>query len=414
MKLIADLHIHSKYARGCSPRMDIPSLAQAAKLKGIHLVGTGDFTHPKYFEEIKSACAIDEASGFLSHGGVFFVPTVETNNLFQSSDGKNRRVHVLVVMPDLESAASFSEQVSSSSKLGTDGRPWVRLSLAEMTERALSVHPESLVIPAHIWAPWYGVFGSKGGFGSLSDAFEDQTKNVHAIETGLSSDPPMNWRCKWLDSVQLLSFSDAHSPQNLGREASLFDLPSLSYGELYRAVRDKSLRRLERTYEFFPQEGKYFADGHADCQVCTTPQQTREYGGRCPKCGKKITGGVLGRIDALADRPEGEAPKDAPPYTSIVPLADLIAMALDCGKTTKKPLAAYDALVRVFGSEFNVLFAKSGEVMEKYDANLRAFGPLSSHHLQAIAEAIDKMQRHALVLTPGYDGHFGKIGLPKI
>lgn len=392
--------------------MDIPSLAAAAKTKGIRLVGTGDFTHPRYFKEIKSACVRDEASGFLIHDGVFFVPTVETNNLFTSGDGKNRRVHTLVVMPDLESAAQFSDQISSVSKLGTDGRPWVRLSLAEMTEKAIGTSPKSLVIPAHIWTPWYGVFGSKGGFDSLKDAFEGQLKNIHAVETGLSSDPKMNWRCKWLDGVQLLSFSDAHSPQNLGREASVFDLPSLTYGELHRAICDKSLRRLERTYEFFPQEGKYFADGHADCQVCTTPEETRKYGGRCPKCKKKITRGVLGRIDELADRPEGEQPKDAASYTRLVPLADLLAMALGCGKATQKPVAAYDALVGVFGSEYNVLFASPADMMGKYRANLRSFGSLSTHHLEAIANALDKMHKCELTLTPGYDGQFGKIGLP--
>ncbi|MFH1306188.1 MAG: endonuclease Q family protein, partial [Candidatus Micrarchaeota archaeon] len=218
MEIICDLHIHSKYARGCSPRMGIREIANEAKVKGIDLVGTGDFTHPKYLEEIKRECKIDEGgSGFLKCNEIYFVPTVEINNIFELPGGKKRRIHNLIVMPSLECAEQFNDDIKNKSELGVDGRPWVRMSLAETVETVMEISGKGLVIPSHAWTPWFGIFGAKGGFDSLKEAFEDKEKNIYAIETGLSSDPAMNWRCSWLDRVQLVSFSDAHSPEKLGR-----------------------------------------------------------------------------------------------------------------------------------------------------------------------------------------------------
>jgi len=409
MKIIADLHIHSKFARGCSPKMDIANMTQAAKRKGLQLVGTGDVTHPKYFEEIeRETRRVEGAGGLLERDGIYFVPSVEVNNIFEKPAGKKRRVHTLIVFPGLDAAQAFSGLIAPVSKLGTDGRPWVRMSLEEMTEKTLELEAKTLIIPAHIWTPWFGVFGAKGGFDSLREAFGEQAKNVHAIETGLSSDPPMNWRCSWLDEVRLLSFSDAHSPDNLAREASEFELEEKSYECLWKAIaRPDEKNHLVRTLEFFPQEGKYFADGHSKCGIMTSAAQTKEYGGRCPKCKKKITRGVLGRIDLLADRKEGERPKSAVPFTHLVPLRTLIAMALDRGAKTKGVEEAYEIIVNAFGNEMAALEAKEQDV----ESGLMA-GGFDATNAKKIANAISLMQSEKLELKPGFDGQFGEVGLP--
>ncbi|VVB56759.1 Uncharacterised protein [uncultured archaeon] len=411
MRILADLHVHSKYARGCSPQMDIMHMSASAKRKGLQLVGTGDVTHPKYFEEIKKETKETEGK-FLEHNGIFFVPTVEINNTFEQPAGKKRRVHTLVVLPDLQTAKRFSEMIAPVSKLGTDGRPWVRMSLEKLAQEALALHPKILIIPAHIWTPWFGVFGAKGGFESLQEAYGSQAKNIHAIETGLSSDPPMNWRCAWLDGVKILSFSDAHSPDNLAREASEFELEEADYGHLWRAIAEPDEKNyLVRTIEFFPQEGKYFADGHRECGLCISAQETRKLGGRCPKCGKKITRGVLGRIDLLADRKEGEKPParrpgDAAPFVHLVPLRTLIGMALERGAKTQGVEEVYEKLLEKFGSELKALQAPAPEVENAL---------MPSHGLEKsrkIRQAIELMQTEKLQLKPGFDGQYGEVGLP--
>ncbi len=407
MRVLADLHVHSKYARGCSPKMDIAHMAASAKVKGLQLVGTGDVTHPKYFEEIEKETRKGDG-GFLVRESIFFVPTVEVNNIFELPAGKKRRVHTLVVLPDLETARRFSALISPVSKLGSAGRPWVRRSLERMTEAALELHPKILIIPAHIWTPWFGVFGAKGGFSSLKEAFGEQAKNIHAIETGLSSDPPMNWRCSWLDGVRILSFSDAHSPDNLAREASEFEIERMDYEFLWKAIAAPDAHNhLVRTLEFFPQEGKYFADGHRECGLRLTADETKAHGGKCPKCGKKITRGVLGRIDLLADRPEGVKPAGAAPFTHLVPLRTLIGMALGQGAKTQKVERAYDALITAFGNEIAALEAKPQEIGKKMAGKIE---PAVS---KKISNAISLMQQEKLELKAGYDGQYGEVGLPK-
>ena len=413
MKVLVDLHIHSKYARGCSPKMDIAHMAASAKVKGLQLVGTGDATHPKYFEEIKKETTKGKnEDSFLERDSIFFVPTVEVNNIFELPAGKKRRVHTLVVLPSLDIAKRFSDLIAPFSKLGTDGRPWVRMSLEKMTEEALALNQKILIIPAHIWTPWFGAFGTKGGFSSLNEAFGAQAKNIHAIETGLSSDPPMNWRCSWLDDVRILSFSDAHSPDNLAREASEFEMQEMTYDCLWRAIAAPDARNhLVRTLEFFPQEGKYFADGHRECGLRLTAAETKALWGRCPKCGKKITRGVLGRIDLLADRAEGEKtlqnrPAGAAPFTHLVPLRTLIGMALGQGAKTQKVEKAYDALIAAFENEIAVLEAKPQKIQEKLA------GKIDAEILKKISNAVSLMQEEKLDLRPGYDGQYGEVGLP--
>lgn len=386
--------------------MDIAHMAASARVKGLQLVGTGDVTHPRYFEEIEKETR-ESGGGLRVLGGIFFVPTVEVNNIFELPAGKKRRVHTLVVLPDLETARRFSELLAPVSKLGTDGRPWVRMSLEKMTEAALELHPKILIIPAHIWTPWFGVFGAKGGFGSLKEAFGEQAGNVHAIETGLSSDPPMNWRCSWLDGVRILSFSDAHSPDNLAREASEFEIQEMTYDCLWRAIAAPDAHNfLARTIEFFPQEGKYFADGHRECGVRLNAEETRKLGGKCPKCGKKITRGVLGRIDLLADRAEGEKPAHAVPFTHLVPLRTLIGMAVDRGAKTKGVEEIYEMMILAFGNEISALQAKPEEIEKKLAEKV---GQAVS---KKISNAVLLMQKEKLELKAGFDGQYGEVGLP--
>ncbi len=408
MRILADLHIHSKYARGCSPQMDISHMAISAKRKGLQLVGTGDVTHPKYFEEIEKETEVS-AGGLLLHNSIFFVPTVEVNNIFQKPEGKKRRVHTLVVLPDMETAKRFGELIAPHSKLGTDGRPWVRMSLEEMTEKALALNSKIIIIPAHIWTPWFGCFGAKGGFSNLEEAFGVQAKNIHAIETGLSSDPPMNWRCAWLDRVRILSFSDAHSPDNLAREASEFELEKMEYECLWKAIVSPDAKNfLVRTLEFFPQEGKYFADGHSACALRLSAAETKKHGGRCPKCGRKITRGVLGRIDLLADRPAGVKPEGAAPFIHLVPLRTLIGMAMERGPKTQGVELAYDKLLEKFGNELKVLQSGPQEVE---NALLPSLGLEKS---RKIRQALSLMQQEKLELKAGYDGQYGEVGLPRV
>jgi len=403
MEIICDLHVHSKYARGCSPRMGIREMAREAKIKGIHLMGTGDFTHPQYLEEIKKECE-ESDNGLLLCDNTCFVPTVEINNTFEQPAGKKRRIHTLIVMPSLQEAEQFNEFISKKSKLGVDGRPWVRMSLAETAEECYSISKKSLLIPAHAWTPWYGIFGAKGGFDSLADAFEGAEKYVHSIETGLSSDPQMNWRCSWLDKVSLVSFSDAHSPQKLGREATVVEGEEISYNALFDAIAKKGNGNLKKTIEFFPQEGKYYSDGCRNCLLRSTPAQTKKYGGRCPKCNKKITKGVLGRIDELADREEGEKPKGAPAYESIVPLKEIISMAIGKGVATASVEQVYLKLIKEFGNEFFVLLNADIEKIKKIKYEKKDY-------LEAVANAIFRMRKGELIIEPGYDGKFGVVGL---
>lgn len=389
--------------------MEIKELARSAKLKGISIVGTGDFTHPRYLQEIKNDSWFDTETGLLVCDGVFFVPTVEVNNMFVSDDGRKRRVHNLIIMPDLDTVGQFNEEIDRHSRLGADGRPWVRMDLATMTALAYSISKRSLVIPAHIWTPWFSVFGAKAGFDSLKEAFSDQAKRIYAVETGLSSDPAMNHRCSWLDPVSLVSFSDAHSPAKLGREMTIIDMESPSYTELFDAFRYKEKQKILRTVEFFPQEGKYYADGCRKCGIRTTPKETREYKGRCPRCNKKITKGVLGRIDELSDREEGHMPKDCAPYESLVPLQEMISMAIQKGLNTKSTMKIYDSMVKYFGDEYTALHAGSEDIKKMYDKDTG----LDLRYIRQVSLALEDMKNSRLDIKPGFDGQFGVVGLKK-
>ncbi len=372
-------------------------LARWAKWKGIDLLGTGDFTHPQWFREL-SEKLVPVAEGIYEFNGAKFMVTGEISCIW-SQDGRQRRVHFLVLVPSLEDAARINRELFRLGNLAADGRPTLGVPGRALLRTILGAAPGAVVIPAHAWTPWYSIFGSNSGFDSLEEAFGEDVGKIFAIETGLSSDPPMNWRLSALDRVALVSFSDAHSPAKLGREACVFELPELNYSALVSAIRDKDRTRFLFTVEFFPEEGKYHYDGHRNCSVVLSPRESLALGNRCPKCGRPLTVGVLHRVEALADRPEGFVPDGAIPYKSLVPLDEIIAQALEVGKGTKSVLAEYRKLVERFGSEFAILLDLPEEEIEREIPG-------------AIGKAILKVRRGELEIRPGYDGVYGEIVIP--
>jgi len=377
--------------------MDLPHLAQWAAWKGIDILGTGDFTHPDWFRELSQELE-PAGDGVYRYGDTYFLLTCELSAIW-SVGGRVRRVHFLILAPDLTAVARINRELSRLGNLAADGRPTFGVSGERLVTTVLGACPEAVVIPAHVWTPWYSIFGANSGFDSLEEALGGMVRHIFAIETGLSSDPPMNWRLSALDRVALVSFSDAHSPARLGREACVFDLPELSYSALASAIRSKDPKRFLLTIEFFPQEGKYHYDGHRACGVILSPKETKAHGGRCPVCGRPLTIGVMHRVEALADRPEGFRPPGAIPYRSLVPLEEIIAQALGQGRDTKGVRDEYLKLVSRFGSEFRVLLDLPEE-------------ELSPGTPPKILSAIRKVRAGELQIRPGYDGVYGEIRIP--
>ena len=393
MKVVADLHMHSKYSRATSPGMELETLSKWARIKGIDLLGTGDFTHPEWIKEIERK-GIESDSGFLQYDGVNFVLSAEVSCIY-SQGGKGRRIHIVLLSPSIEVAQQVNERLSKKGNLKSDGRPIFGMSAIEMCDIVLGVSEKNLVIPAHIWTPWFSAFGSMSGFDSLEDAFGERKNDIYAVETGLSSDPAMNWRLSALDRMQLLSNSDSHSPEKIGREANVFNLDRLTYGELYEAIRYKEKKKLLCTYEFYPEEGKYHFDGHRNCNVSLHPQETKKLNGVCPVCKKPLTIGVLSRVEALADRPEGFTPKNAVPFESLVPLKEVLADAFGKKPAAKAVEEQYALLIKAFGSEFAVLHAS-------HDKLKKAGG-------ERLAEAILRVEQGRVKKVAGYDGEYGRI-----
>jgi len=377
--------------------MDLEHLARWAKWKGIDLLGTGDFTHPQWFRELREKL-VPAGEGIYEFGGTRFLITGEISCIW-SQDGRQRRVHFLVLVPSLEDAARINRELSRLGNLAADGRPTLGVPGRALLRAILGAAPGAAVIPAHAWTPWYSIFGSNSGFDSLEEAFGEDVGEIFAIETGLSSDPPMNWRLSALDRVALVSFSDAHSPAKLGREACAFDLPELGYRELVAAIRERDPGRFLFTVEFFPEEGKYHYDGHRACNVVLPPRESRARGNRCPVCGRPLTVGVLHRVEALADRPEGFRPEGAIPYRSLVPLEEIIAQALGASPGTKRVFEEYRGLVERFGGEFALLLDLPEEEIEREIPG-------------RIGRAILKVRRGELEIRPGYDGVYGEIRIP--
>ncbi|MFA6594583.1 MAG: endonuclease Q family protein [Candidatus Buchananbacteria bacterium] len=399
MKVIADLHIHSKYSRGCSRELTLTNIAKWCGYKGIGLVATGDFTHPAWFKSIKEELVPAE-SGFFrlkdDSSAVRFVLGGEISCIY-TQGGKCRRIHVCLLLPSIESAEKLIQELTDRGcNLKSDGRPIIGLSAKELARLAFGIDENIIVFPAHVWTPWFAVFGSKSGFDSLEECFEELTSKIFALETGLSSDPAMNRRLSKLDRLTLLSNSDAHSPANLGREANVFDFAqgNFDYQELKRIIESRDKEKFLMTLEFFPEEGKYHIDGHAACNFSCEPEKSKQLDNKCPKCGKPLILGVLHRVNLLADRLEVPT-SGFVPYKNLIPLQEIIADVLAVGKNSKKVQREYFNLIQQH-DEFAVLLDLSLAELQRIT-------------LPEIAEAVSAMRRGQVEIAAGYDGIFGKV-----
>ncbi len=410
--LIADLHIHSRYSRATAASLNPENLWIAAQRKGIGLLGTGDFTHPAWLEELAEklvetgdgayalrpelAASLSERVPGPCRAPVRFLLSGEISTIYKRH-GVTRKVHSLILVPDFAAAKRINTRLGRLGNITSDGRPILGLDTRDLLELCLDEAPEVIFIPAHVWTPWFSLFGSKSGFNALEECFADLSGHIHALETGLSSDPPMNWRLSALDRLRLVSNSDAHSPAKLAREANLFTCEP-TYAALARALADPNDPGLAGTLEFFPHEGKYHLDGHRKCGVRLEPAETRALGGRCPVCGKPLTVGVLSRVEELADRPEGSRPPGARAFESIVPLDEVVGEVLQKGPATKGVVQAVEDLLAGLGPELYLLRQAPLEELE------RAGGPV-------LAEAVKRMRAGQVVLEGGFDGQFGVVKL---
>ena len=407
MKMIADLHIHSRFSMATSKEGTPENLDFWARKKGISLIGTGDFTHPVWREELKERLVsegnglyrlrdeyVKEESRKFPGEGTRFVVSGEISSIYKKN-GKTRKVHNVILLPSLEAANAMAQRLEKIGNIHSDGRPILGLDSHDLLEMMLDVCPEGILIPAHIWTPHFSVLGAKSGFDSVEECFEELAPYIHALETGLSSDPAMNWRISKLDRYQLVSNSDAHSPSKLGREANLLDI-DCSYEGLYRAI--QTGEGLEGTVEFFPEEGKYHFDGHRKCGVSLSPVEAERLGGICPVCGKKLTMGVDHRVEQLADRAEGFVKKDGKKYESLVPLPEVISACMGYSTASKKVQGCFEQLIQTLGTEFDILRNVPSE-------------DIKSCAGERIAEGIENVRTGNVKRIPGYDGEYGKIEL---
>ncbi|SDT87592.1 UvrD-helicase domain-containing protein [Desulfobacula phenolica] len=412
MKFIADLHVHSKYSRATAKNLDFENLYYTAQMKGITVVGTGDFTYPAWIDEIESkleetepgmfslkkeiARDIDKTVSENCRNPVRFILQTEISNIYKKDD-RVRKNHNLVYFPDIASVKKFNARLDAIGNIKSDGRPILGLDAADLLAIMLDVNDKGFFVPAHIWTPWFSMFGSKSGFDSIEECFGSLKEHIFAVETGLSSDPPMNWRIKDLDNVRLLSNSDAHSPGYLGRNASVFDT-ELSFFHMRQALEKNDLEHYQGTLDMFPHQGKYHYDGHRKCNICLNPAATDQIDGICPECGKKVTYGVLNRVQELSQRPEGYVPENRHGYQSIIPLADMLSEIFEVGPKTKKVATYYQKAIENLGPELGILLDKS-------------FEEIKTANIPLLAEAVQKMRTGDVNIDPGYDGEYGKVNL---
>ncbi|MCW4034239.1 MAG: endonuclease Q family protein [Candidatus Bathyarchaeota archaeon] len=405
MRVIADLHIHSRFSRATSQNMDIPEITRYAKIKGLKLVGTGDFTHPKWFGELSDDLTEVEDSGLYGSRNhpdspVRYMLTAEVCTTYYVNE-KNKRIHHVIFTPNLDTAAQISDRLKKYGDLTVDGRPFLEMTSAQLVEEVMEVSDMNEVVPAHVWTPWFSLFGAFSGFDTIEDCYEDMTKHIHALETGLSSDPPMNWRLSSLDRFTLISNSDCHShwPWRIGREANVFELDKLTYGEVVDAIRKKDPKRFKFTIETNPAYGKYHWSGHRNCNISLPPAEAIKYGNRCPKCGRKLTRGVDQRIEELADRPADYVPANVIGYKRLLPLHEIIKAVIGVSSVaTKKVWSIYDPLIKRFGDEYTVLMdAPRDEMVKVVDAK--------------VADAVIRVREEKAKVIPGYDGVYGELAL---
>ena len=414
MEFIADLHIHSKYSRATAKNLDLENLYIAAQLKGVTVVATGDFTYPAWYAEIceklepaepglfklkkEHAKSCDQLIPPSCQNKVRFILSTEISNIYKKKD-KTRKNHNLVLLPDLAAVERFNAKLDNIGNIKSDGRPILGLDARNLLEILLETSDEGFLIPAHIWTPWFSMLGSKSGFNSVEECFEDLTTHIFAVETGLSSDPPMNWRVSGLDGLTLVSNSDAHSPMNVGREANLFNT-SLSFAGIKSALETGDPDKFKGTFEFYPEEGKYHLDGHRKCKVRLWPQKTISHDGKCPVCGKGLTLGVLYRVEELADRTEEDMPQNRHSYHSIIQLAEILSEILQVGPKSKKVQKHYQEALNQLGSELDILHRLATNDIEKTGIPL-------------LGEAIRRMRRKEINVLPGFDGEYGQVKIFK-
>ena len=395
MKFIADFHLHSKYSRATSPQICVESLDRWARIKGVQVLGTSDFTHPQWLAHLKENLKPAEP-GLYSFGETRFLLTSEISCIY-SKGSKVRKVHILVFAPDFETVEKINAQLGWIGNLKSDGRPILGLDAKELAKIVLNISDKCFVVPCHVMTPWFSVFGSKSGFDSLEECFEDYTKHIYALETGLSADPAMLWRIPDGRKVTLISNSDAHSPSKIGREANVFDT-EMSYVSIINAIKSRDPKKFLYTIEFYPQEGKYHYDGHRKCDIVLSPLESKKYNNICPVCGKPLTIGVANRIEEISDRPQGFQPENVVPFKSLVPLPEIIAESFGCGVASKKVEQEYYKIIELFGSEFEVLLNSP-------------FSSLKTAILPEIVEGIKRVREERLHIEPGFDGVYGKVGI---
>ncbi len=424
MRQILDLHIHSKYSRSCSPELTLENIGAACRAKGVDIIATGDFTFPAWFADIKNKLEeTGKNSGLYKlksakDDKVKFILSTEAALIYKDG-GKCRRIHLVIHAPNIEAAEKLNNFLDKKYNIRSDGRPILGMSAVELCKLCFGIHPKFLIYPAHIWTPWFAVFGSKSGFDKMEDCFKEYTENIYALETGLSSDPEMNWRLSALDGLTVLSNSDAHSLPNIAREANVFEMKNIGYDEIYDIIKNKKIFSrdvihslgetaadkknnpekigMEWTIEFYPEEGMYHYDGHRDCGVVFSPEQTKRLKGICPVCKKPLTVGVMNRVSELADRPAGFKPKNAAPFKKLVELDKIIAQAIDVkSRHSKRVKFEYENLIKSAGSELDILLNISLKDLSKMTG-------------AAIVEAIGRAREGQLIINPGFDGQYGEI-----
>ncbi|PJE70293.1 DNA helicase UvrD [Candidatus Shapirobacteria bacterium CG10_big_fil_rev_8_21_14_0_10_48_15] len=398
MQIVADLHLHSRYSRAVSPLMTISEIARWARKKGLDLVASGDWTHPLWLRELKAGLT-EAGEGIFTSGDDFrgpkFILSTEIASIY-SQGGKTRRIHNLVLAPSFGVVEKINLALRKrGANLMADGRPIIGLSARDLAELIFSIDKNCLIIPAHIWTPWYSLYGSKSGFDSIKECFGEFSDHIYGIETGLSSDPAMNWRVAELDGRSILSFSDAHSPAKLGREMTIFkiDTPRLEYADIRKAIREQQIKL---TVEFYPEEGKYHYTGHRKCAVVQSPLQTKKLGTTCPVCGRPLTVGVMHRVEQLANRPFAINRSGRPNFVKLVPLAEILSEVLSVGVSSQKVINEYERLIKSLGSELAILLRIKPELISRVGG-------------KKLAEAISKVRQGKIVVTPGFDGVFGIV-----
>ena len=444
MKFVADLHLHSKYSRAVSQAMTLPNMAKWAKYKGISVLATGDFTHPFWFEQLKNELedagnglfrlknsvtaseakqSQEIASSMTPRNDIYFMLSCEVSSIY-SQGGKGRRIHILFFFPSLSAVDKFNKELlKRRANLRADGRPIVGIPSSELARMALSCDDKALIIPAHAWTPWFSVFGSFSGFDSIEECFGDMAENIYGIETGLSSDPAMNWQVGDLDKRTILSFSDAHSLPKMGREATVFEGNEVSYDCIYNAIKnvskgptaegesrskERNVSKVAFTIEFYPEEGKYHFTGHRDCNFSQSPDDSRKDGNICPVCHRPLTVGVMHRVEDLKTSDQKPVTRDQdgvkwhysisnrPPYVSLVPLYEIIAEASGVAPGAKKVEEIYISLVTSLGSEFSVLMRAEPSQIARFSS-------------QKVADGVVRVRSGNIVVEPGYDGKFGVV-----